>query len=103
MELKMKAHEGRKYLRQICEPAPSNDTCFVDVYAVLEAFDVRCPACQHAIKKLLCAGLQWKRRSVLQDLRGALAAVSRAVEMEMCRLREADEPLDGADVVEHGE
>ena len=86
---KIKDHEGKKYLRKICEPAPSNDTCLVDVYAVLEAFEVRCPACQHAIKKLLCAGLRDKGK-VLDDLVGALAAVNRAVEMERCRQRDSE-------------
>ena len=28
----------------------------VDVYRVLELFDVSSPAIQHAVKKLLCAG-----------------------------------------------
>ena len=47
---------GSKYLRSIDMPVPGK----VDVYSVLEAFDVRCPARQHAIKKLLCAGLRGK-------------------------------------------
>ena len=85
--IKIEEHEGRKYLRRICEPPPSNDTCLVDVYAVLEAFAVHCPARQHAIKKLLCAGLR-KKGDVLTDLEGALVATCRAVELERCRQRD---------------
>lgn len=52
----------------------------VDVYDILRAFNVTCPATQHAIKKLLMAGQRgWK--SVTQDLREALASVQRAIDM----------------------
>lgn len=33
-------------------------TMTVDVYDVLRAFDIRDPALQHALKKLLCMGLR---------------------------------------------
>jgi hypothetical protein len=56
----------------------------VDVYAVIEAFDVRCPGRQQAIKKLLCAGLRGKGSQV-EDLIGADAALSRAVELQRSR------------------
>lgn len=52
-----------------------------DVYAVLDAFAVTCPARQHAIKKLLCSGLRGKG-SVLQDLQEARDAIDRAIQME---------------------
>ena len=70
---------GSKYLRDIQTIGGK-----VDVYAVLEAFDVTCPARQHAIKKLLCAGLRGKGDSV-QDLKEAADAVARAVQMEEAR------------------
>jgi len=57
----------------------------VDVYCVLEAFRVTCPARQHAIKKLLCAGLRDKGTAE-QDLRESLAAIERAIELEASRL-----------------
>lgn len=57
----------------------------VDVYEVIEAFDVRCPARQHAIKKLLCAGLR-EKGDAMQDLNEALISVSRAVDMEKNRI-----------------
>ena len=69
------AHSGSKYLRQIHLVDGR-----ADVYAVLDAFAVTCPARQHAIKKLLCAGLRGKGDE-LQDLREARDAVDRAVEM----------------------
>jgi hypothetical protein len=76
-------HSGSKYLRKI-ELLDGNK---VDVYAVLEAFEVTCPARQHAIKKLLCSGIRGKG-SVVQDLREARDAVSRAIEMQELRVAE---------------
>jgi hypothetical protein len=66
------------------------------VYSVLEAFDVRCPARQHAIKKLLCAGQRGKG-DVVQDLIEARDGVSRAVDMERARNRwaELEQELQG--------
>lgn len=52
-----------------------------DVYTFLLAFDVTCPATQHALKKLACAG-QRGSKSREQDLREALAAIQRAIEIE---------------------
>jgi hypothetical protein len=53
----------------------------VDVYCVLKAFDVTCPARQHAIKKLLCAGLRGKGDAI-QDLEETKQAVERAIIIE---------------------
>jgi hypothetical protein len=68
---------GRKYLREV----PCRLDGKIDVYAVLDAFNVTCPARQHAIKKLLCSGIRGKG-SVLQDLNEAKDAVVRAIQME---------------------
>jgi hypothetical protein len=80
-----------KYLRVIrpsaCKEAGKP---MVDVYDVLVAFDVFCPARAHAIKKLLCAGLRGKN-SEIQDLRESLEAVSRAVDLQELREGEAVE------------
>ena len=67
---------GSKYLRRIiCDMEG-----FVDVYAILDAFDVGCPATGHAIKKLLCAG--WRGgKDKLQDLTEARDAIDRAIQM----------------------
>lgn len=72
-------HEGKKYLRRITA-ATDGTSIDVDVYAVLVAFGVTCPARQHAIKKLLAAGERGKGDAVA-DLRGAAAAVNRAIEL----------------------
>ena len=67
---------GKKYLREI----RTNEAGEVDVYAVLLAFEVTCPARQHAIKKLLCAGLRGKN-DVTNDLKEAKDAIERAIEL----------------------
>lgn len=68
---------GSKYLRDV----PCNIEGKVDVYAVLDAFAVTCPARQHAIKKLLCSGIRGKG-DTLQDLAEARDAITRAIQME---------------------
>lgn len=74
-------HEGRKYLRLIMDAHDPNITADVDVYAVLTAFGVTCPARAHAIKKLLCCGSRGKG-TALDDLLGVEAAVARAIQLE---------------------
>lgn len=80
-------HSGSKYLREI--------RCLVDgrvdVYAILEAFAVTCPARQHAIKKLLCSGIRGKGDTA-QDLNEARDAIDRAVQMELSRLQLLSDP-----------
>jgi len=71
---------SNKYRRQLA----STDG-MVDVYDVLEAFNVSCPARQHAVKKLLCAGARGAKGAV-QDLEEAADAVQRAIEMERQRV-----------------
>jgi hypothetical protein len=58
-----------------------------DVYSVLAAFGVTCPALQHAIKKLLMPG-QRGAKSTVQDLDEALVSVSRAIDMACAGLPE---------------
>ena len=67
---------GSKYLRKVTLTEDGR----IDVYAVLLAFDVTCPARQHAIKKLLCSGLRGKG-DVLQDLREAQDAITRSAQL----------------------
>jgi hypothetical protein len=69
-------HSGSKYLHDVQLVGGK-----IDVYAVLVAFGVSCPARQHAIKKLLCAGLRGKGDE-LQDLRESVDAVRRAIEIK---------------------
>ncbi len=52
----------------------------VDVYDVLLAWDVRNPAVQHAIKKLLQPG-QRGHKTEEQDLREAYVSIARAIEL----------------------
>lgn len=68
-------HSGSKYLREI-ELIDGK----TDVYAVLVAFDVTCPARAHAIKKLLCSGLRGKG-DTSQDLSEAKDAIERSIQI----------------------
>ncbi len=66
-----------------------------DVYAVLIAFNVSCPARQHAVKKLLCSGIRGKG-DCLQDLREARDAIDRAIQIQEANARSVSllEPID---------
>lgn len=66
------------------QPSKYNRPCkgvTIDVYDVLQAFTVTNPATQHAIKKLLCAGLRG-HKDKMQDLTEALKSIERAIELE---------------------
>jgi hypothetical protein len=78
-------HEGSKYLRNVYS-VRSDLFVEVDIYEILEAFKVTCPAVQHACKKLLASGQRGKG-SVLEDLIGAKTAIERAIELERRRER----------------
>ena len=60
-----------------------------DVYRVLRAFGVTCPAVQHAVKKLLMPG-QRGSKDQLPDLEEALWSVSEAIDMARAELPEGD-------------
>ena len=79
-------HTGNKYHRQIRPVIGNTDGTVVDVYCVIEAFAVSCPARQHALKKILCSGIRGKNDSV-QDLIEARDAVERAITLERQRLK----------------
>lgn len=53
----------------------------IDVYDVLQAFEVTNPALQHLIKKALCAGLRGHKNRE-QDLNEILESAKRAIELE---------------------
>lgn len=87
-------HEGKKYLRTIYSAGGGEkpgSTVLADVYAVLEAFGVTCPARQHAIKKLLATGQRGKGDE-LADLVGAKASIERAIELQ--HIRNAVKPIE---------
>ena len=67
---------GSKYLRDI-QTTPDGK---IDVYAVLIAFNVVSPARQHAIKKLLCAGIRGKNNEI-NDIEEARDAIERDIEL----------------------
>lgn len=52
----------------------------IDVYRVLQLFEVTDPAIQHAVKKLLVAGGRGIKDTV-KDLREAIVSIERAIEM----------------------
>lgn len=69
-------HSGSKYYKEI-QDIEGNTIGVVDVYSVLYAYNVTNPALQHAIKKLLCAGLR-NKGSFEQDCQEAKDAVEQA-------------------------
>lgn len=69
---------SNKYEREITDRQGNSDT--VDVYDVIIAYGVTCPATQHAIKKLLCTGDRG-HKDTLTDLSEARDAITRAIEL----------------------
>lgn len=61
----------------------------VDVYDVLKAFDVTCPATAHAIKKLLMPG-ERGAKDKLTDLIEAARSIDRAIELESYNIEAQD-------------
>lgn len=70
-----------KYLRTI---RTAQGELQVDVYDVLEAFNVTCPAMQHLAKKALCAGLRG-HKDAATDLTDIRESIERAIEMQRLR------------------
>lgn len=54
---------------------------YVDVYRVLEIFGVTNPCLQHAIKKLLLAGVRTGKKDFRKDIKEAIDALTRALAM----------------------
>lgn len=81
---KLPEQPANKYHRKI--KTASGESATVDIYDVLIAYDVTCPARAHAIKKLLCAGIRGKGDAV-QDLTESIACIQRAVELEKVRTK----------------
>lgn len=52
----------------------------IDVYRVLTLFNVTDPCQQHAVKKILCAGIRGDK-SRAQDIREAIDSLNRSLEM----------------------
>lgn len=70
------------------EPVATSDSKYnrpckgitIDVYDVLKAFNVTCPALQHLIKKALAVG-QRGHKDASEDLKDILASAKRAIEL----------------------
>ena len=78
------AASGSKYIRTITQTRPGDrqgQSVYVDVYDVIDAFAVTSPALQHALKKVLCAGIRDKATR-LQDLEEARDALTRAIDRQ---------------------
>ena len=71
-----------KYLKKITAKDDEGSYEFhVDIYDVLQAWQVTNPAIQHAIKKLLQPG-QRGHKTRAEDLQEALVSIERAIELE---------------------
>lgn len=53
----------------------------IDVYRVLQLFNVTDPCVQHAVKKLLVAGGRGAGKDIERDLREAVDSINRALQM----------------------
>lgn len=73
-------HRDSKYIRRIFSRS-GNESIDVDIYNVLDAYKSGCPAIDHAVKKLLCAGIRGSK-SRMQDLRESRDSIMRAMEMQ---------------------
>ena len=73
---------ANKFVRQISESLYNDgrDPMDVDVYDVLVAFNVTCPAVQHAVKKLLYLG-QRDARERMTDLVEVHFSIDRAMQL----------------------
>lgn len=56
----------------------------IDIYSIIEAYAVTCPARAHALKKLLMAG-QRGSKDAITDLEEAILALHRAIELQKNR------------------
>ncbi len=74
----------------------------IDVYRVLERFEVQHPTIQHAVKKLLVAGGRGAGKDLLKDVQEAIDSLSRFCDMhhedslENCSKQDADDWADAA-------
>lgn len=91
---------GQTKYNRLIKSSVDDRFAVVDVYSVIKAFDVTCPATQHAIKKLLCAGIRGKGDKE-RDLEEAIVAIRRAITIarddnpdEMRRVRNPIPPKD---------
>ncbi len=84
-------HGGGKYLRTIHSADGVGGPIQIDVYCVIEAFGITCPAMCHALKKILACGQRGKG-SKIDDIHGAFDALWRALELQ--KQRESNNPAE---------
>lgn len=75
---------NNKYDVTIQDKYDTGHVITVDVYSVLEAFNVRNSALQHLIKKALCAGARG-HKDVLEDCQDIVDSAVRARQLEIQR------------------
>lgn len=71
-----------KYDRVIIDKNDKSVTATIDVYSVLQAFEVQNSALQHLIKKALCAGIRGHKNKE-QDLQDIIDSAVRAKQLEI--------------------
>lgn len=74
-EMEIAKNNMRKYHKEV------KSGVFVDVYDILNAFEISNPATAHAIKKLLAPGKRGYK-DIMQDLEEAIVSINRAIEIE---------------------
>lgn len=77
------ANEGDKYKRLI---VTDEGELMVDVYDVLDAFEITCPALAHALKKALCTGTRGVK-GFDQDIDELIGSLLRAKTLRMNRAK----------------
>ena len=78
---------GNKYDRKVWDKY-EDKSATIDVYRVLDAFDVTCPATAHAIKKLLCLGRNGSAEKGHNDEERDLAEAAQSIEEARAMLRQ---------------
>lgn len=85
-------HSGSKYQKIIrAIPGTGQLPILVDVYCVIEAFDVQRNPIAHAIKKLLMAGKRGGKDEI-QDYEEAIDAIRRGIEQAVVEKADTDQP-----------
>lgn len=101
------SEQNKKYRRKLIGWAPGTDKPMavdVDVYRVLDAFQVKDPAIQHLVKKALAAG-ERGHEDRIQDYKDIVHSANSALDLLTAKSAEQDpidlaKPLTGAFVVE---
>tara|TARA_R110000744_G_scaffold85683_16_gene167457 strand:+ start:3634 stop:3882 length:249 start_codon:yes stop_codon:yes gene_type:complete len=77
----MKVTNYDKKIKTVYGPDGEAIDVYVDIYDVLNAWDIRCPGMQQAVKKSLMAGHRGVK-SADQDKDEAILAIKRSIKLE---------------------